>query len=82
MHAKRQRWHFSGRDAVSRHYADSQFLMAYRETTVGISDLQLKFSEKYLQEYRVVRKDADIATQTKIQWFEFPSGITMDAEEL
>ncbi len=41
----------------------------------------IEFAEKYLQAPSTVWKDADIATQTKLQWFQFPSGITFDGEE-
>ncbi len=38
------------------------------------------FSEKYLQAPSSVWKKAGISTQTKLQWFQFPSGITFERE--
>lgn len=38
------------------------------------------FAEKYLTQPSEIWKSADIETKTKLQWFQFPSGVTFDGE--
>lgn len=41
----------------------------------------IEFSEEYLRTPSTVWRNADISTQTKLQWFQFPSGLTFDGED-
>lgn len=40
----------------------------------------VEFSEEYLRSPSTVWKNSDISTQTKLQWFQFPSGIIFDGK--
>lgn len=41
----------------------------------------MEFSEEYLRSPSKVWRDADISTQTKLQWFQFPSGLIFDGKD-
>ena len=47
----------------------------------NISSL-LQYTREYLQTPSIVWKNADLTTQTKLQWFEFPSGLIYDNGKL
>ena len=48
------------------------------------SDISLEeaveFSDEYLQSPSSIWKKSDLPIQTKLQWFQFPSGITFDGQ--
>lgn len=48
----------------------------------GVSpDEAIAFAEEYLRTPSTVWRKAGIATQTKLQWFQFPSGLIFDGEK-
>jgi len=50
-------------------------LISYRKTELDPDEL-IAFAEEFLLNPSVVWRKSDLETQTKLQWFEFPQGVT------
>ena len=55
--------------------------LAMLSNSIGSPEEAIEFVEEYLTQPSKIWKKADIAIQTKLQWFQFPCGITFDGEE-
>ncbi len=54
--------------------------LAIRINSAGSPEEAVEVAEEYLRQPSAVWRKASIATQTKLQWFQFPSGTTFDGK--
>lgn len=55
--------------------------LAMQANDAGSPEEAVAFASEYLEQPSKVWKKSGITTQTKLQWFQFPSGIVFDGEE-
>ena len=66
---------------LDKEKADTYAALASLRNVDTSPEEAIEFSERYLARPSTVWRQADIATQTKLQWFQFPSGLMFDGKE-
>ena len=66
--------------AIETKEFESQAQLAMLGNTTGSPEEAVEFAEEYLRQPSAVWKKSKIGTQIKLQWFQFPSGITFNGE--
>ena len=65
-------------DLIEREIGDAQItLVSLEKTEIDFSEL-LDYTRSYLENPSAVWKEAKLDTKLKLQWFQFPQGITFD----
>ena len=65
-------------DLVEKKELENQATLVMLGNTTGSPEEAVEFAEEYLRKPSSIWKNADISTQTKLQWFQFPSGVTFN----
>ncbi|MEK7112087.1 MAG: recombinase family protein [Patescibacteria group bacterium] len=63
---------------IDKETLDAQAILTSLHNTDTSPEEAIKFAERYLAQPSVIWRNADIATKTKLQWFQFPSGVVFD----
>ena len=68
-------------DSIEKKELEDRASLAMLGNTVGSPEEVLEFIEEYLTSPSTIWKKANISTQIKLQWFQFPSGTIYDGKE-
>jgi DNA invertase Pin-like site-specific DNA recombinase len=68
-------------DSIEKKELENQATLVMLGNTTGSPEEAVEFAEEYLRKPSSIWKNGDINIQTKLQWFQFPSGITFDGEK-
>ena len=68
-------------DTIEKKEIEDRASLAMLGNTIGSPEDAIQFVEEYLKTPSEVWKKSDITTKTRLQWFQFPSGITYDGEK-
>ncbi|MGH7141052.1 MAG: hypothetical protein ACREGH_00250 [Minisyncoccia bacterium] len=66
---------------IEKETSDIETMLAVMEVNDLSPDEAIIFAEGYLLQPNSVWKRASLHTQQKLQWFQFPQGITLDGEK-
>ncbi len=67
-------------DLVEKREIEDQATLAMLSNDMGSPEEAVEFAEEYLRTPSKVWEKAGVGVKTKLQWFQFPSGITFDGE--
>ncbi len=65
---------------IDQEKADAQVALANLRNVNASPEEAIEFAEEYLSSTSTVWRQSDIETQTKLQWFQFPSGLVFDGK--
>ena len=68
-------------ERIEKSEIETRAVLTAKTGDVGSPEEAVAFASEYLEHPSEVWRKSGIATKTKLQWFQFPSGITFDGKK-